>query len=147
MHKEIAKLDLILNMNKAFESIPNQVKTPSQAYRSVVNNEVEYMTLKEIKESSKGNNIIAGVMVVPYPPGIPIMMGGESFKYVHENYQRKETIDDVNENSSILDYLIARQNFENAFPGYESDIHGIERVSSENGETLFQTLVIKETIS
>ena len=60
--------------------------------------------------------------------GIPIAMGGEPLE----------------KNSPILDYLIARQNFENTFPGYESDIHGIERTEPDaEGKVYFLTLVVK----
>lgn len=155
MHKEISKKEtsssynLIELMNKAFEEIPKQVKTPAEAYRSVVKNEVEYMNIEDIKSflTQNGNedeDIIAGVMLVPYPPGIPIMMGGESFKYVYKRYENKEMDERLNENYSILDYLKARQDFENKFPGYESDIHGIERTEADDeGNKYFKTLVLK----
>jgi len=31
---------------------------------------------------------------------------------------------------SIFEYLKLRQDFENAFPGYESEIHGVERTEN-----------------
>ena len=72
---------------------------------------------------------IAAVMLVPYPPGIPVMIGGEKFDSYAED---------------ILNYLIARQDFENEFPGYESHIHGIERTApNENGKKYFKALLIK----
>ncbi len=138
--------NMIANMNRAFQAIPKQVKTPSEAYRAVVRDEVEYMTIDEIRNSSD-KDIIAGVMLVPYPPGIPVLMGGESFRYVYSDYKSKETSPEVgfDENNSILDYLIERQEFENEFPGYDSDIHGIERTDAdENGNVKFKTLVIRE---
>ena len=70
----------------------------------------------------------AAVMLVPYPPGIPVMMGGETVS---------------GDARAIADYLIAREEFENAFPGYEGDIHGITR--ERRGEkTVFRTLCIKK---
>ncbi|MEJ2628100.1 MAG: hypothetical protein P8078_06055 [bacterium] len=46
--------------------------------------------------------------------------------------------------SPILHYLLAREDFENSFPGYSSDIHGIERSEPDcEGKTFFKTLVIK----
>ena len=41
----------------------------------------------------------------------------------------------------ILDYLLTRQAFEEPFPGYEGDIHGVER-ESVNGKTVFTTMCI-----
>ena len=42
----------------------------------------------------------------------------------------------------ILDYLLAREKFEELFPGYEGDIHGVERVEI-NGVKRFRTMCIK----
>ena len=43
----------------------------------------------------------------------------------------------------IFDYLRLRQDFENKFPGYESDIHGVERFERD-GKKFFKTLCLKE---
>ena len=67
-------------------------------------------------------------MMVPYPPGIPIIMGGEIFNEKAE---------------PILDYLLTRQAFEETFPGYEGDIHGVER-KIVDGRTVFTTMCVKK---
>lgn len=67
------------------------------------------------------------VMIVPYPPGIPVMMGGE--------IMNKKA-------SPVFDYLTARQDFENVFPWYESDIHGVERIERD-GKKYFTIMCIK----
>ena len=121
MHDYIRKSRLLTLMQQAFEVIPDQVMTPADAFRHVVRREVESVPLAELAGRT------AAVMLVPYPPGIPIMMGGEL----------------LNEKARpILDYLLARQEFENHFPGYEGDIHGIER-EKVHGKTVFRTLSIK----
>jgi arginine/lysine/ornithine decarboxylase len=51
-------------------------------------------------------------MVVPYPPGIPILMPGE----------RAGAID-----GPVLRYLLALEAFDARFPGFAHDIHGVER--------------------
>ncbi len=43
----------------------------------------------------------------------------------------------------ILEYLLARQDFEETFPGYEGDIHGVER-KTVDGNTVFTTMVLKD---
>ncbi|MCB1111582.1 MAG: hypothetical protein H7A37_04025 [Chlamydiales bacterium] len=122
MHKYIREHCLLSKMQEAFEVIPDQVMKPSEAYHEVVRKNVEYVELNDMMGR------VPAVMVVPYPPGIPIMMGGEA----------------MNEKArSIFDYLRLRQDFENVFPGYESDIHGVERVSKE-GKKYFRTLCIKK---
>ena len=111
-------------MQAAFENIPDQKMKPSDAYRCVVENKIERVEIS--KETIMGRT--AAIMLVPYPPGIPIMMGGELMneKSVH-----------------ILDFLKTRQDFENEIPGYTSDIHGVERIEKE-GKLVFTTLCIKE---
>ncbi len=142
MHQRICELKLMDDMAEAFEYIPKQVFTPAKAYSGVVKNQVKYMTLGEIQEmlKEKDKDCIAGVMIVPYPPGIPMLMGGESFKYVFEDYKNKDNEKWI-EKTAVLDYLIKRQTFENEFPGYEGDIHGIEREIGKDGKTHFKTLV------
>ena len=122
MHRYLAAHDLLGKMHAAFEVIPKPVFTPADAYHHVVAGKVESVRLADL------SGRIAGVMLVPYPPGIPILMGGEQ-------------VDDSAR--PILDYLLAREEFENAFPGYESDIHGVERERTE-GRTYFRTLVVKK---
>ena len=79
------------------EVIPDQAMKPSDAYHEVVRKNVEYVPLAEMKGR------IPAVMMVPYPPGIPIVMGGEI----------------LNEKARpIFDYLQSRQAFEIEFPGY-----------------------------
>lgn len=121
MHEAIVSLDIMGKMQKAFEVIPDQAFRPADAYHEVVRGNVEYVPLAEMRGR------IAAVMMVPYPPGIPIMMGGEI----------------MNEKAEpILEYLLAREKFEQLFPGYEGDIHGVER-AEKNGVKYFRTMCIK----
>ncbi len=109
-------------MQEAFQVIPDQVIKPAEAYHAVVGRKVEYVELEKMMGR------VPAVMVVPYPPGIPVIMGGE-----HLNEKAKP----------IYDYLKSRQDFENEFPGYQSDIHGVER-DERNGKKYFKTMCLKE---
>ena len=141
MHQAICNLNLLNKMADAFHYIPNQVFFPAQAYTGLVKGRVEYKTLDEIRHivEVEKQDCVAGVMVVPYPPGIPILMGGESFRDVYEDYKEKEN-GKLIQKTSVMDYLLKRQEFEQQFPGYESDIHGIER-EWRDGKAYFKTLV------
>ena len=109
-------------MQNAFQVIPDQAMKPSEAYHQVVRKNVEFVELDRM------TGRIPAVMMVPYPPGIPIMMGGEM----------------MNEKAGpIFDYLKLRQDFENTFPGYESEIHGVER-TERDGKKFFRTLCVKK---
>ena len=119
IHQYYSEHQLLQKMHDAFEVIPDQAMKPADAYKEVVKKNVEYVHLDEMEGR------IPAVMMVPYPPGIPIMMGGEV----------------MNEKAKpIFDYLSLRQDFEEKFPGYESDIHGVEREGKR-----FKTLCIKES--
>jgi arginine decarboxylase len=47
------------------------------------------------------------MLVTPYPPGIPLLIPGERF------------------NKPIVDYLYFARDFNEKFPGFETDIHGL----------------------
>jgi len=49
-------------------------------------------------------------MVVPYPPGIPVVMPGEKFGP---------------ETQRILEYLAYCEDFDTRFPGFENEVHGV----------------------
>ena len=54
---------------------------------------------------------IAAVMLVPYPPGIPLIMPGERF---------------TDSTRSIIDYLAFARAFDSSFPGFVADVHGLQ---------------------
>ena len=122
VHRYTREHRMLDRMQEAFQVIPDQAMKPADAYHEVVRKNVEFVDLDKMMDR------IPAVMLVPYPPGIPIMMGGEMM-----NDKAKP----------IWDYLKLRQDFENAFPGYESDIHGVER-TERNGKKYFKTMCIKE---
>jgi lysine decarboxylase/arginine decarboxylase len=122
IHGYFRKHNILSRMQDAFQIIPDQVMKPSEAYHEVVRKNVEYVELDEMMGRTPA------VMMVPYPPGIPIIMGGEM----------------MNEKARpIFEYLKLRQDFENRFPGYESDIHGVER-TERDGKKFFRTLCVKK---
>jgi arginine decarboxylase len=47
------------------------------------------------------------VLLTPYPPGIPLLIPGERF------------------NATIVRYLKFAREFNEKFPGFETDIHGL----------------------
>ena len=48
-----------------------------------------------------------GVLLTPYPPGIPLLIPGERF------------------NATIVRYLKFAKSFNQKFPGFDTDIHGL----------------------
>jgi arginine decarboxylase len=105
MFKQVKKNGSLKKLNAAFSELPKPVMTPAEAYSLLVKNKVEHVSLDKLA------NRIMATGVVPYPPGIPILMPGEN----------------AGSNSgAILGYLRALQEFDRMFPGFEHDTHGVE---------------------
>jgi len=82
----------------------------ADAYRKLVRNEVEQIPI------AKAENRIAATGIVPYPPGIPLLAPGERTG---------------GQEDPVLQYLKSMQDFDNRFPGFEHDTHGIENIRGE----------------
>ena len=121
IHEFIKKRGLLRLMHESFDAMPDQAMKPSDAYRNLVGKNVEFVELKDLFGR------IPAVMIVPYPPGIPMLMGGEI----------------VNKKSrAVFEYLKAREAFENEFCGYGSEIHGIEKIE-RGGKIRFKLMCVK----
>jgi len=90
---------------EAFSTLPKAVMTPSAAYQHLVRDEIEHVPLDKL-----ANRVLA-TSVVPYPPGIPMLMPGESTGAKDGPY---------------LGYLRALASWDKLFPGFGHDTHGIE---------------------
>ncbi|MFZ2056094.1 MAG: Orn/Lys/Arg decarboxylase N-terminal domain-containing protein [Acidimicrobiales bacterium] len=106
MHAEIRARGTIELLDRAFGELPVPATTPGEAYRRLVRTRTEEVPVSEMAGR------VSAVMVVPYPPGIPILMPGE----------RAGAID-----GPVLRYLLALEAFDARFPGFAHDIHGVER--------------------
>ncbi|PXW14949.1 Orn/Lys/Arg family decarboxylase [Paraburkholderia caballeronis] len=89
----------------AFSMLPSPDLSPVQAYERLVKGNVETVTLDGL-----ANRTVA-TGVVPYPPGIPLLMPGENAGPA---------------DGPVLAYLKALETFDHAFPGFTHDIHGVE---------------------
>lgn len=92
-------------LEAAFGTLPKAASTPAEAYDRLVRAECHTGTL-----DSLADNVIA-TGIVPYPPGIPLLMPGEEIGSA---------------DGPILSYLRALEAFDQAFPAFAHDIHGIE---------------------
>ncbi|HTX45289.1 MAG TPA: Orn/Lys/Arg decarboxylase N-terminal domain-containing protein [Solirubrobacteraceae bacterium] len=106
MHAAMSSRGLTSLLDRAFDSLPIAAHTPAEAYRRLVRARTELLPLSELGDR------VAAVMVVPYPPGIPILMPGENAGPA---------------DGPLLSYLKALEDFDREFPGFEHDIHGVER--------------------
>jgi arginine/lysine/ornithine decarboxylase len=90
---------------EAFSTLPRPAMTPAAAYQALVRDEIEHVALKDL-----ANRVLA-TSLVPYPPGIPMLMPGES-----------TGADD----GPYLGYLRALASWDQRFPGFGHDTHGVE---------------------
>jgi arginine decarboxylase len=84
--------------------LPEMALRPADAYSCLVRGAVEPVEIDELM----GRTV--AVMVVPYPPGIPVIMPGERI---------------TTATRSVQDYLLDAREFDSKFPGFETDIHGL----------------------
>jgi arginine decarboxylase len=106
MHRQIKESGTTALLDQAFSEAPTPVTSPGEAYRRLVRGKSEKVTV------SRMAGRVASVMVVPYPPGIPLLMPGECAG---------------DDNGAILRYLLALEAFDQKFPGFSHDIHGVEK--------------------
>jgi arginine decarboxylase len=110
MQETLRKTDQMNLQAQAFSQLPKQDMANSDAYRHVVKGTVEDVRLANIA----GHTVAVGV--VPYPPGIPLLMPGENFGGVDEPF---------------VGYLHALEEFDRHFPGFEHDLHGVEHIDGD----------------
>jgi arginine/lysine/ornithine decarboxylase len=105
MFETIRKLRSTALMAEAYSTLPKPVLSPIQTYERLVRGEVEQVTL----DAMAGRTVATGI--VPYPPGIPLLMPGEAVGAA---------------NGPVLSYLKALETFDRQFPGFTHETHGIE---------------------
>lgn len=83
---------------------------PCDAWAKMAHREIERVPLDELEGR------ITAILLTPYPPGIPLLIPGERF------------------NATIVQYLRFARDFNERFPGFETDIHGLVE-EERNGRT------------
>ena len=82
---------------EAFSTLPTMKMTPNEAYHNLVRDDIEHVPLDDL-----ANRVLA-TSVVPYPPGIPMLMPGEATGPADGPY---------------LSYLRALSAWDRRFPGF-----------------------------
>jgi arginine decarboxylase len=105
MFAQLKESDLLKWQAEAFSTLPVPVFTPAETYSKLVHDEIEQIVVDKMA----GRVLATGV--VPYPPGIPMLMPGENAG---------------DKNSPYIKYLIALQDWDRRFPGFSHETHGVE---------------------
>ncbi len=85
---------------------------PSDAFAKMAHREIDRVEIDHLEGR------ITSILLTPYPPGIPLLIPGERF------------------NGTIVRYLQFTREFNEKFPGFETDVHGLVKDRS-NGNTRY----------
>lgn len=123
MHQDMLATQMLHNMDAAFTLLPDPVSSPRDTYARLVRGEIEQIPVRDMLDRT------VAVQLVPYPPGIPLMMPGE-----------KAGAD----KRAVIDYLLAMEVFDGHFPGFEHDNHGVEIHRDAQGRPVYMIYVVKQ---
>jgi arginine/lysine/ornithine decarboxylase len=79
-------------------------------------------------EIDKLEGRVTSVLLTPYPPGIPLLIPGERF------------------NATIVRYLQFAREFNQQFPGFDTDIHGLVSDTSSGSLRYFVDCVSRDAV-
>jgi arginine decarboxylase len=105
-------------LNAAYETLPAPDMTPREAYERLVEGDIELVSSDRLAGRTAANAIM------PYPPGIPMLMSGENFGAA---------------NSPQIAYLKTMEKREKHFPGFSGVIEG-----AELHDGVYQVLCVKK---
>lgn len=86
---------------------------PADAFASMAHREIDRVEIDDLTDR------VTSVLLTPYPPGIPLLIPGERF------------------NQTIVRYLKFARDFNEKFPGFETDIHGLVKEQIDGKERYY----------
>ncbi|HEX8964111.1 MAG TPA: lysine decarboxylase, partial [Rhodocyclaceae bacterium] len=112
---DVARLTTEMYLSDMVPAMP-----PSQAFAMMAHREIERVPIDELEGR------VTAVLLTPYPPGIPLLIPGERF------------------NKTIVRYLKFAREFNERFPGFETDIHGLVKDADKRKHGYYVDCVAKE---
>ncbi len=92
---------------------------PSDAFARMAHRDIERVDIDQLEGR------ITSALLTPYPPGIPLLIPGERF------------------NATIVQYLQFARRFNEEFPGFETDIHGLVKERTATGQVRYYVDCVK----
>jgi arginine decarboxylase len=86
---------------------------PTDAFAKMAHREIDRVAIDDLEGR------ITAVLLTPYPPGIPLLIPGERF------------------NKVIVNYLKFAREFNERFPGFETDVHGLVKGMVDGKSTYY----------
>ncbi len=125
MHRFYREQDISRLQREQFQAahLPELVMTPQEASQRLTRNQVDYLPVAEVRGR------VAATLMLVYPPGIALVVPGER----------------IGRNAApMIDYMLAFERLENAFPGLSTEIQGVYRERQPDGTVRFHTYVVSE---
>ncbi|MBU3693559.1 MAG: lysine decarboxylase [Rhodocyclaceae bacterium] len=110
IHSVYAENDIARLTTEMYLSDMVPAMKPADAFARMAHREIERVPVDQLEGR------ITSVLLTPYPPGIPLLIPGERF------------------NATIVRFLKFARDFNARFPGFETDIHGLVKDETGNGE-------------
>ena len=101
IHRMYKKHDIARLTTEMYLSDMEPAMKPTDAFARIAHREVDRVPIDDLEGR------ITSALVTPYPPGIPLLIPGERF------------------NRRIIDYLRFTREFNEHFPGFKADVHGL----------------------
>ena len=101
IHETYKKHDVARVTTEMYLSPMQPAMKPSDAFAMMAHDEIDRVEIDELEGRA------TAVLLTPYPPGIPLLIPGERF------------------NQIIVEYLRFARMFNEMFPGFDTDIHGL----------------------
>ncbi len=114
IHETYARGDIARLTTEMYLSDLQPAMKPSDAFSHIAHRTTERVAIDALEGR------VTTSLLTPYPPGIPLLIPGERF------------------NRRIVDYLRFTRDFNAAFPGFDTDVHGlVEEVEGGGGRRYF----------
>ncbi|HJV60187.1 MAG TPA: arginine/lysine/ornithine decarboxylase [Albitalea sp.] len=113
IHAMYAKGDIARLTTEMYLSDLHPAMRPTDAYAYIAHRKTDRVPIDKLEGR------ITTSLLTPYPPGIPLLIPGERF------------------NRKIVDFLRFTRQFNAAFPGFDTDVHGLVEDEGETGRSYF----------
>ena len=110
LHEMYAKGDIARLTTEMYLSDLHPAMKPSDAYANIARRNTERVEIDALEGR------VTTSLLTPYPPGIPLLIPGERF------------------NKRIVSYLRFTREFNAAFPGFDTDVHGLVEDDGEGAK-------------
>jgi arginine decarboxylase len=122
IHETYAKGDIARLTTDMYLSDLHPAMKPSDAFACIARRQTERVEIDGLEGR------ITTSLLTPYPPGIPLLIPGERF------------------NRKIVDFLRFTRQFNAAFPGFDTDVHGLVESDDEAGTRRYYVDCVRDEV-